>query len=183
MKLLLVVDYQNDFVVGSLGFLRAIEIENNIYQKVKEYQKNKDYVMFTYDTHHEDYLATREGKHLPVIHCMKGTFGHKLYGKLQKFINLDQSASYGDHVNKSTFALGQNIFKLIKDINIDEIEIIGIVTDKCVISNAISFQTAFPNAEITIDASCCASNDDDLHEKALDIMESLQMKIINREAK
>ncbi|MBN3376240.1 amidase [Clostridium botulinum] len=173
-KLLVVVDYQYDFVEGSLGFPKAKELENKIYNKVKQYKINEDYVMFTYDTHYDDYLKTREGKILPIKHCIKGTKGHELYGRLQE---LD---CYGDHVIKNTFSIEQNIIKISKDLDIEEIELVGVVTNICVISNAITFQTIFPNTKITVDASCCASFNNDLHEKALDVMEGLQMNVINR---
>ncbi|HDK7314162.1 TPA: cysteine hydrolase [Clostridium botulinum] len=174
-KLLVVVDYQYDFVDGSLGFLKAKELEDKIYNKVKQYKNNKEFVIFTYDTHYNDYLKTREGKALPVKHCIEGTKGHKLYGRLQEFKN------YGDHFMKNTFSIEQNIIKIAKNLDIEEIELVGVATNICVISNAITFQTIFPNTKITVDASCCASFNDDLHEKALDIMEGLQMNIINRD--
>ena len=84
-KLLVVIDYQNDFVNGALGFKKAEELENNIYEKVNKYLENEDYILFTYDTHTEEYLNTREGRNLPIPHCIVDTKGHELYGKLKEF--------------------------------------------------------------------------------------------------
>lgn len=175
-KLLIVVDYQNDFVNGSLGFPKAKELENKIYDKIMRYKNNDDYIVFTQDTHFKDYLKTREGEHLPVEHCMKGTEGHELYGKLK---DIDNSFIY-NYINKTSFGLDSIDIGYQIPIDIDFIEIVGVATNICVISTAITLQNYFTNTEITIDASCCASFDDYLHEKALDIMEGLQMNIINR---
>lgn len=173
-KLLVVVDYQKDFVDGSLGFEKAKGLENRIYNKIKKYKENEDYVLFTYDTHYDNYFETREGKHLPIKHCINNTDGHELYGRIKDFKN------YGDHIKKESFSIDSKILNWLDEDLVDSIEIIGIVTNLCVISNAITFQTLFKNKEITIDASCCASFDDNLHEKALDVMQGLQMNIINR---
>lgn len=174
-KILVVVDYQKDFVDGTLGFEKAALLEDGLYNKVKENLKENNIIIFTYDTHAEDYLLTREGINLPVIHCVEGSEGHKLYGKVNEFMNINDNNIY--HINKPSF--GANIEDLeLEDIN--EIEICGIVTNMCVISNAVVFQTKYPNANIIIDASCCASFNDELHDKSLDVMEGLQMKVINR---
>jgi len=170
-KLLVVVDYQEDFVSGALGFKKAEELEEGIYRRIKAYLDRGDHVLFTYDTHsREDYAASREGKHLPVLHCVPGTPGHELYGQLREFTE-------EKHLWKYNFG-AREIMEL--DFDVESIEIIGVVTNICVISNAILLQTRYPNAEITIDASLCASFDDVLHEKALDVMAGLQMNIINR---
>ena len=95
-RVLVVVDYQKDFVDGALGFEKAKEIEEGIYEKVNSYLSKGDKVVFTYDTHTEDYLATREGKNLPVTHCILNTEGHELYGKLSEFINNKNTI----HINK-----------------------------------------------------------------------------------
>ncbi|MEG0296141.1 MAG: isochorismatase family cysteine hydrolase [Clostridium sp.] len=175
-KILVVVDYQKDFVDGTLGFEKATLLEDGIYNKVKENLKENNKIIFTYDTHGEDYLSTREGVNLPVIHCIEGSEGHKLYGKVNQFANVNGVDNIY-HINKQSF--GARIEDLKLD-NITEIEICGIVTNMCVISNAVVFQTKYPNANIIIDASCCASFNDELHDKSLDVMEGLQMKVINR---
>lgn len=178
-KLLVVVDYQNDFVDGVLGFKKAESLEGDIYNKVNEYLKNGDNVLFTYDTHSKEYLNTREGKNLPILHCVIGTYGHELYGKLKKF----KDAKNTIHINKHGFGMSpEQIISLDERIkkDIDYIEIVGVVTNMCVISNVITLQSKYVNAEIVVNGALCASFDDSLHEKALDVIESLQVKVINR---
>ena len=175
-KLLVVVDYQKDFVNGTLGFKKAETLEEGIYNKVKNYLDNGDNVLFTYDTHVDNYLETREGKNLPVSHCILGTEGHELFGRLVEFKDLKNTM----HYNKEVFALApESLIKIREELGntIEEVELLGVVTNMCVISNAVSMQTIFPNAKITVDASLCASFDDELHEKALDILEGIQINI------
>lgn len=177
-KLLVVVDYQNDFVDGALGFKTAKDLEKPICDKIKEYLDNEYKVIFTYDTHFENYLNTREGKNLPIKHCEINTFGHELYGDLKRFINNKNVINY----NKESFGISpEGMLKIYKEIGeVDTIEIVGVVTNMCVISNVIMFQAQYTDADIIIDAKLCASFDDELHEKALDVAESLQVKVINR---
>lgn len=178
-KLLVVIDYQNDFVDGTLGFKKAVTLEQGIYDKVNKYLKNGDKVLFTYDTHYEEYLKTREGKNLPVLHCIKGTNGHKLYGKINDFSKLENTM----HYEKKGFGISpKDMLKIANEVgeDIKEIELVGVVTNICVISNVVLFQSQYRNADIIVDASLCASFDDSLHEKALDVIEGLQGKVINR---
>lgn len=178
-KVLVVIDYQNDFVNGSLGFKRAEELENGIYEKVISYLKDGHKVIFTYDTHSENYLETREGKNLPILHCRMNTEGHMLYGKVNEFVNGENTI----HLNKYSFGISpQEIIRLSEKLgdNIEQIEFVGVVTNICVISNIVMFQSKYINSEIIVDASLCASFDKKLHEKALDVMEGLQVKVINR---
>ncbi|MBN1064674.1 cysteine hydrolase family protein [Clostridium botulinum] len=175
-KLLVVIDYQNDFVNGALGFKKAESLEEGIYLKVKDYLDNGDKVIFTYDTHYENYLNTREGKNLPVPHCYIGTKGHKLYGRLEEFKDVKNTS----HYNKEAFGIApKDMIRLSEELGLDieEIEFVGVVSNMCVISNVVTFQAQYVNAEITVDGSLCASFDDDLHEKALDVIESLQVKV------
>ena len=176
-KLLVVIDYQKDFVDGALGFKKAETLEEGIYNKVKKYLENEDKVVFTYDTHFENYLETREGKNLPVPHCYINTEGHDLYGRLKEFKNMENTF----HYNKEAFGMApRDIIKLSEDIgtDIDEIEFVGVVSNMCVISNVVAFQSQYVNAHITVDGNLCASFDDTLHDKALDVIESLQVKVI-----
>lgn len=178
-KLLVVIDYQKDFVDGALGFEKAATLEEGIYNKVNENLKEGNKVLFTYDTHEINYLETREGKNLPVVHCIKGTEGHKLFGKLQKFEHNKNVISY----EKYGFGLAPEDMVIIsKEIgeDLDEIEIVGVVTNICVISNFVMFQSQYRNADIVVDASLCASFDESLHSKTLDIIEGLQGKVINK---
>ncbi len=176
-KLLVVIDYQNDFVSGTLGFKKAETLEEGIYNKVKNYLDNGDNVVFTYDTHHENYLETREGKSLPVSHCYINTEGHKLYGKLNEFVGTENTF----HYNKEAFGIApKDMIKLSEDIgiDIDEIELVGVVTNMCVISNVVTFQSQYVNANLTVDGNLCASFDDNLHDKALDVIEALSVKVL-----
>ena len=178
-KLLVVIDYQKDFVDGTLGFNKAINLEKGIYDKINQYLKDGHKVLFTYDTHENNYLETREGKNLPIIHCIKGSTGHELFGKISGFNDNKNILKY----EKYGFGLSpKDMIKISKDIgeDIKEIEIVGVVTNICVISNFVMFQSQYRNANITIDASLCASFDKDLHNKTLDIIEGLQGIIINR---
>lgn len=178
-KLLVVIDYQKDFVDGTLGFEKAKTLEQGIYDKVSEYLKNGNKVLFTYDTHFEEYLQTREGKNLPVLHCIKDSSGHKLYGKINNFADSQNTL----HYEKEGFGIApKDMIKIANEVGegIDEIELVGVVTNICVISNMVMFQSQYRNAEIIVDASLCASFDESLHEKALDVIEGLQGKVINR---
>lgn len=178
-KLLVVVDYQKDFVDGALGFPKASTLENGICEKISKYLEEGEKVLFTYDTHHDNYLETREGKNLPVVHCIDGTEGHDLFGKLKEFKGAENTL----HYKKEAFALSPedmiNIRKEVGD-NIDTIEFVGVVTNMCVISNVVAFQGEYINSNLVVDASLCASFDDSLDDKALDVIEALQVKVINR---
>lgn len=178
-KILVVIDYQNDFVNGALGFKKAERLELGIYDKANKYLENGDKVLFTYDTHNEDYLETREGKNLPVMHCIKGTDGHKLFGKINEFLSAENTL----HLEKEGFGIApKDMLNIVDKVgeDISEIELIGVVTNICVISNIVMLQSQYRNADIIVDASLCASFDDELHEKALDVAGGLQIKVINR---
>lgn len=176
-KLLVVIDYQKDFVDGALGFKKAETLEDGIYNKVKDYLSNGEKVVFTYDTHYENYLETREGKSLPVPHCYINTEGHELYGKLKEFVGLENTY----HYNKEAFGIApKDMLKLVSDIGMDieKIELVGVVTNMCVISNVVTFQAQYINAELSVDGTLCASFDDCLHDKALDVIEALSVKVV-----
>lgn len=178
-KLLVVVDYQNDFVDGALGFEKAKELEEGIFEKIEKYIKSGDKIIFTYDTHYKDYLKTREGRNLPVTHCIKNTDGHKLYGKINNFAKAENIL----HYEKEGFGISPKAMnKIANEIgeDIKEIEIVGVVTNICVISNAVLFQSQYRNADIIVDASLCSSFDEELHKKTLEVMEGLQINIINK---
>lgn len=178
-NLLVVVDYQKDFVDGALGFEKATTLEEAIYEKINKYLSAGDKVLFTYDTHGEDYLQTREGKNLPVVHCIDGTEGHQLYGKIKEFEKTENTL----HYKKGSFGMSpENILRLNNELgaDVDNIEIVGIVTNMCVISNVVTLQSQYINANIFVDGSLCASFDESLHEKALDVIEALQVKVTNR---
>ncbi|HEY8444648.1 MAG TPA: isochorismatase family cysteine hydrolase [Bacilli bacterium] len=167
MKLLIIVDYQKDFVDGALGFEKAKLLEERIYQKALNY----DNIIFTLDTHDDNYLNTQEGKNLSIVHCIRDSEGWQLYGKIKDL--------KGTKVIKNTFGSSE-LLSLLKESNFQEIELVGLVSNICVLANAVIAKTALPEAKIIVDAKCTASFDEDLHEKALDVMAGLQIEIINR---
>ena len=177
-KWLVVVDYKVDFVVGALGFPKAATLEGGIDAAVRSALQAGETVVFTRDTHcAQEYLSSREGRHLPVPHCDRGSGGWHLYGKLAAY---EQGEWPGVHfVDKESFG-GLGFAKLLADGAPDAITLVGVVTNMCVISNAVVLQTLCPQAEITVDASLCAGLDDRLHDEALAVMQRLQMNVINR---
>ena len=173
-KILVVVDYQKDFVDGSLGFEKAVALESRIEKKIKQYRGSGYEVAFTFDTHGDNYLNTQEGKNLPVPHCIVDTEGWNLYGKVATLY--DENTR---RFEKPTFG-SMELAKYLSGNGYDSVELVGVVSNICVISNAILAKAALPEAEIIVDASCTASNDDSLNEKAFDVMEGMQIKVINR---
>ena len=173
-KLLIVVDYQNDFVQGSLGFPKAVSLEEPICRKIASYRNTGDDIIFTLDTHGEDYLQTMEGKKLPAPHCLQGSEGWQLYGKVASL------KSYKDLVfEKPTFG-SAGLMEYLQKNAYTSIELCGLVTNMCVLSNAVIAKTAQPDADILIDSSCTASFDDAMHDKALDVLEGIHCTILNR---
>ena len=174
MKLLIVVDFQNDFVSGSLGFEKAKTLDEKIALKIDKYHKQGNDVIFTFDTHYDNYLETLEGKKLPVSHCIKGTDGHKLYGLTASKISEDDKV-----IEKEVFG-SMELGLYLKDHFYEEIELVGLVSNICVISNAIVARTFSKESKIIVDASCTSCFDEGLNQKALDVMEGLQIEVINR---
>ena len=175
-KYLCVIDYQNDFVDGALGFPGAEKLDEKIAAKVRAYGKGR--VLFTRDTHFENYLTTREGKNLPVVHCIKGTQGWQVYGETAKALEeveapgIDKLVFGMDVTDPATAAVLPEAA--------DEIELVGLVSNICVVSNAVVLQSKYPEATIIVDAACTDSFDKSLHEKVLDVLEGFQVKVINR---
>ena len=177
-KILVVVDYQKDFVDGALGFPGAENLDEKIVNKIQEYLDNGDEVFFTMDTHTEDYMNTREGKQLPVPHCIIGTDGWKLYGKTGELLK-DGVNSY--MIKKATFGcspfdMTSELFKFNEEV--ESVEFVGLVTNMCVISNVAVFQARFPNAQMIVDPTLCDSFDKGLHKAAIDVMRGMQVQII-----
>lgn len=181
-RLLAVIDYQNDFVTGALGFDSAAEIDEGIAHLVQTYLAQGDHVLFTYDTHGDDYLQTREGRALPIPHCHPKESGWRLYGKTQEQCCETCANSQIHTVYKGAFGMApQDVLALGRELpGLQEILVVGVVTNMCVISNAVLLQAQWPEAQITVDAALCRGFDPALHEKALDVMESLQMQVIHR---
>lgn len=174
-KILIVIDYQNDFVNGSLGFSGAEFLDEGIASKVLEYGRGK--VFFTRDTHQENYLETLEGKHLPISHCIKESEGWQIYGKTAEALKLVNAIGF----DKRSFGLDiDNETNGQLPQKIDSIELVGLVSNICVLSNAVVLRTKYPETQIIVDASLTASFDSSLNEKALDVMHGLQIEVINR---
>lgn len=181
-RLLAIIDYQNDFVCGSLGFSGAEKLDEGIAQRAQEYLAMGDPVLVTYDTHGENYLETREGRTLPVPHCQPDTEGWRLYGKTQELISGTCCTGLLYPVRKTTFGIApETLVALKKEIgDLDEILLVGLVSNMCVMANVCTLQAAWPEAQIIVDASLCASFDSALHEKTLDVMQGMQVQVINR---
>lgn len=175
MNLLVVIDFQNDNVSGSLGFPGAKKLEVPIMEKIQKYLIDGDEVVFTLDTHASNYLFTEEGKNLPTPHCIKGTPGHDLYGNVAR-ISKFASAIF----EKGTFGC-EALYEYIIDGKFETIELCGLSSDVCVIANAVIAKTAAPDAHIVVDARCTASADKKLNEQALDILQSLHIEVTGRE--
>lgn len=171
-KLLVVVDYQNDFVTGSLATVGSERFLPEIESLVKEYIDNGNPVIFTKDTHGDDYLTTQEGQKLPVPHCKRWTEGWELFGGLEKYLD----NPFVLLIEKNTFPVSAQEIPYIP--NLEEITMVGLVTNICVISNAIMFKSEYPEAEINVIASLCDGPDKEMHNKALDVMESFQINVI-----
>jgi len=173
-KALIVVDYQVDFVTGSLGNQLALNIEDTIAEKISKYHESGDDVIFTLDTHTQKYLQTQEGRNLPIIHCIKGEPGHELYGKVKEAKRPEDRC-----FEKPTFPC-VSLFEFLKGTNYSKVEICGVTTSTCVLSNVVMVKAALPEAEIIIDARATASTTEINRDAALDIMPSLQVTVINR---
>ena len=175
-RYLFVIDYQNDFVDGALGFPGAEKLDEKIAAKVRSYGAGK--VLFTRDTHFENYPETREGRNLPVKHCIKGTFGWECYGQTRKALEEIQAPA----IDKLVFGMDVTdpATAAVLPEAADEIELVGLVSNICVVSNAVVLQSKYPEATIIVDASCTDSFDKALHAKVLDVLEGFQVKVINR---
>ena len=171
MKTLIVIDMQNDFIDGALGTKEAQTIVPNVKKKIEEYKARGDKIIFTRDTHDEDYLNTNEGKHLPVEHCIFGTDGWKIHP--------DLDIADCEHIDKPNF--GWPFWTSVEDCyrDLEDIEIVGLCTDICVVSNALILKANYPWANITVDASCCAGVTPESHKAALTTMKMCQINIVN----
>ena len=173
-KLLIVVDYQNDFVSGALGFEGADVIEDRIVQLIDEFEKNDDYICFTLDTHGREYLKTNEGINLPTEHCIRGTWGWQLVDALQ-----DYQMKHPRFEKQSFGSL--ELGNYIRGLNplIDEVYLCGLVSNICVISNAIIAKTALGKfGKVFVIKDATASYDEDMQQKCFDVLENLHIKVI-----
>ena len=166
-KTLIVVDMQNDFIDMALGTKEAVAIVPKVKAKIEEYVKNGDEIIFTRDTHTENYLQTSEGKKLPVEHCICGTKGWQiadgLYVEGSKIID---KPNFGwPHWNEE---------------HLEEVEIVGLCTDICVVSNALIIKATFPDVNVRVDSTCCAGVTVETHEAALKTMAMCQIEVENK---
>lgn len=173
MKYLIVVDMQNDFIDGALGTKEAVAIVPAVKEKIKNFDGR---IIFTRDTHEADYLSTQEGKNLPVEHCVRGTGGWQINAELE-------ALRKNEAIDKPSFGsveLAQMLKAENEKENIESIELIGLCTDICVISNAMLIKAFLPEIPVEVDASCCAGVTPESHQRALDAMAVCQIKITNR---
>lgn len=174
-KLLVVVDMQNDFTFGSLGNPEAVSVIPNVLRLINLFEGD---VVYTLDTHGEDYLSTQEGKKLPVVHCVAGTKGHELVEPLLDIQKVMGSKTYIKHTFGSE-KLAQDIKAMHATKPFDEIVLAGVCTDICVISNAMLIKAAVPEVTIKVDASACAGVTPQSHLNALEAMKMCQIEIVN----
>jgi nicotinamidase-related amidase len=164
-KTLIVVDMQNDFIDGVLGTEEAVGIVENVKRKISEYQRIGGEIIFTRDTHDEGYMETNEGKYLPVKHCVRGTKGWEIKKELE--------ISEAVYVDKPTFGYLQ-----WKDYNLEEVELVGLCTDICVVSNALIIKAMYPEIKVSVDVNCCAGVTPKSHEAAITTMKMCQVEIL-----
>ena len=170
-KIIVVVDMQNDFIDGALGTQEAQQMLPRLAAKL---EREKDAALiFTMDTHNQYYMDTQEGKKLPVPHCIKPEHGWKVAEQLQRFV--DRAAAVIEKPSFGSLALPQAVSK----IEADEIELVGLCTDICVISNAMILKAAFPEVTLAVDASCCAGVTPESHANALAAMKMCQIEVRN----
>lgn len=170
MKILVVIDIQNDFIDGSLGTEEAVKILPYVKNKIDEFDGE---VVFTMDTHDDNYLKTLEGNNLPIIHCKKGSEGWKIRDGIYK-----SGCKIFEKKNFSSLDLAKYLSDLDKNKKIESIEIIGLCTDICVVSNVMLIKSFLPEVKIIVDSKACAGVTEESHKKALAIMEICQIKIL-----
>ena len=171
-KLLIVVDYQNDFVDGTLGFPGSEKLDQRIADRIKEYKNNGDLVIFTFDTHFDSYLETVEGKHLPVPHCIKGTNGHKLYGKTGEMFDEKNDIYF----EKNTFP-SLDLANYLVNQEFESVELCGLVSNICVISNVVMVKAALPNVEIYVDKNLTSSFDESMNDACFKVLEGIHVNV------
>jgi nicotinamidase-related amidase len=167
-KTLIVIDMQNDFIDSALGTKEAQAIVPNVKKKIEEYKSRGDEIIFTRDTHYDNYLETNEGRHLPIKHCINKTYGWCVHDDLDEVDYL--------HIDKESF--GYNSWDLWIDRDTESIEIVGLVLNICVISNAIILKSFFPNTTITVDLSCTAATSDQDFDAAVRVLNSCHIDTI-----
>lgn len=178
MRLLVVVDMQRDFIDGALGTEEARQVVENVVQKINKYKEAKDRIVFTMDTHGEDYLDTQEGRNLPVPHCVKGTDGWQICDEIGCTVCLSEFKIY----EKNAFGSQEYAMDWQRGAYADvtEVEIVGLCTDICVIANAMLTKAFAPEIPVTVDASCCAGVTPESHKNALEAMKMCQIGVVGQ---
>ena len=169
---LIVVDMQNDFIDGALGTAEAVSIVPNVVEKVKSFPGT---VIFTRDTHTENYLSTQEGRKLPVTHCVKGTPGWQIRAELEALRKTDAV----DKPGFGSTALAHMLASMDKAEGLSSVTLVGLCTDICVISNAMLIKAALPEVPVIVDAACCAGVTPESHKTALSAMKMCQIQVEN----
>ena len=172
-KILIVIDMQNDFIDGTLGTKEACSIVDAVREKIRSYPV--DDIFVTMDTHGEDYMQRQEGALLPVPHCIKGTDGWRLHPEIEPLLC---GAAIVEKPAFGSIALAEKIREISEQDEI-ELELVGLCTDICVVSNALILKAAMPEVRIAVDASCCAGVTPQKHLAALETMRSCQIQIEN----
>lgn len=167
-KLLIVVDMQNDFVTGSLGTEEAKKIIPNVKTRIERAVKEGWDIWFTKDTHEEDYLKTQEGTKLPVEHCIRGTKGWEIIDDLKEYV---------EHVIEKPSFGSVRLADGVKENAYEEVELIGLCTDICVVSNALLIKAVSPELPVAVSEHCCAGVTVDTHEAAIRTMQMCQIEI------
>ena len=173
MDVLVVVDMQKDFISGALGTKEAVAIVPRVAEKIAQAKKAGKTVVFTRDTHHENYLQTQEGKNLPVPHCIRGTDGWEFPPQLAALAKARRAAVY----EKSCFGSTRLASDLAAAPDVESVELAGLCTDICVVSNALLIKAVLPEVPVSVDARCCAGVTPEKHEAALLTMESCQISV------
>ncbi len=171
MKYLIVVDVQNDFVDAALGTKEAVQMLPKLVRKVKDFEGT---VIMTKDTHEPNYLETQEGKYLPVEHCIKNTEGWELTERVEE-LRIEKNSKVYEKPTFGSMALAEDMKKLYQSGQVDSIELVGLCTDICVISNALLLKAMMPELPIYVDAACCAGVTPKKHDAALEVMKSCQI--------
>ena len=172
-KILIVIDMQNDFIDGSLGTKEAVSIVGAVCDKIRSYPAED--VIATMDTHEADYMTTQEGQNLPVMHCIKGTPGWQIRPEIAALLTgarIYEKPAFG------SVSLAQDLRALSEQEDL-ELELTGLCTDICVVSNALLLKAFMPEVKISVDAACCAGVTPAAHQAALDTMRSCQIHIVN----
>ena len=172
-KVLIVIDMQNDFIDAALGTQEALGIVEAVKEKLLSYPA--DEVIATMDTHGENYMETQEGKYLPVPHCIRGTDGWRIRPDIAKLLT---DARIYEKPTFGSIALAHEL-KAISEHEEIELELVGLCTDICVVSNALLLKAAMPEVKISVDAACCAGVTPQKHQAALETMRSCQIQVLN----